>query len=634
MIAFCIILLVCLTLTSIAFMALTDYGIPGPRAIYNTLWRDIRVLFRFMRMKIFLRICEMRNGTVPYHFTKAVQRNPYKVCFMYEDQTWTFQQVEDFSNRIANVFEAQGYRKGDEVSLFMENRPEFVCVWLGLSKIGVVTALINTNQRLNALAHSFNVIKCKAIIYGVGLSSVLQDALPFLENKDNIQFFSYGNSSDTGVSLDVPSKALEDVLKGISIIPPDPTKCNIYFGDKCLYIYTSGTTGLPKAAIMSHRKVIWYAAVCNYLLQMSDSDVIYNTLPLYHSAGGAYMVSFVLTFGASMAIRKKFSASNFWADAIKYNATVAQYIGEICRYLLAQPVKPEDTMHNIKLMSGNGLRSQIWTEFTERFNVKHIAELYGATESNSNILNIFSKVGAVGFTSRIAPWAYPVSIIKIDKETGMPLRDERGLCIRCKPGEPGELVGKVVMNDPSHHFDGYADPKATEKKIIRDCFRKGDAAFLSGDILVMDEDGYFYFVDRTGDTFRWKGENVSTNEVESTISKVLGLVACVVYGVQVPGTEGRACMAAIQKSDGIDLTTCYDTFRQVLAPYSIPLFIRMCEDIEATGTYKLRKVEMQKEGFNPDVVKDPLYFLDPSTHSFVPLNQEIYQQIVERKVRL
>ncbi|GBM39859.1 Long-chain fatty acid transport protein 1 [Araneus ventricosus] len=305
-----------------------------------------------------------------------------------------------------------------------------------------------------------------------------------------------------------------------------------YHTNKLIYIYTSGTTGRNKAAIIRHSKCLVFGAITQYFSRLGDSEVIYNPLPMYHSAGGLIFVSMIFIFGGSMIIRKKFSTSNYWKEAAKHKATVGQYIGEICRYLLNQPVREAEQQHCIKLMFGNGLRSHIWKEFQERFRIKNIIEFYGATEGNANLLNIFGKVGAVGFLPRVCDRLYPVSLFKVDPDSREVLRNEKGLCIRCKTGEPGELIGKII-NNPINCFDGYVNRNETNKKIIRNCFEKGDMAFLSGDILVMDEEGYIFFVDRAGDTFRWHGENVSTYEVENIVSTALGHVSCMVYGVEV-----------------------------------------------------------------------------------------------------
>ncbi|XP_035207925.1 long-chain fatty acid transport protein 4-like [Stegodyphus dumicola] len=583
----------------------------------------------------FVRKCHYENLSVVDLFRNIAKKYPHKVCFVFQDEEWTYQQVDDLSNKVAHCFLSRGYKKGDEVALFLENCVEYICIWLGLAKIGVIISFINTNLRKDSLVHSINVIDAKAVIFGKNLSRAVEDAIPFVEKRDTMEYYCFYEKSmtDNNETVQFPAKSLNLLLDDASESSADIQKIKINFQDKLLYIYTSGTTGLPKAAIIRHSRFIWISAAAKYVAQLKEFETFYNPLPLYHSAGGILFLSVVLAFGGKMVVRKKFSASNFWKEAVKHKATVSQYIGEICRYLLNQPRTPEETQHSIWLFFGNGLRSHIWKEFKERFQIKSIVEMYGATEGNANLTNMFGKLGAVGFVSRILFWLYPVRLIKVDPETGKPLRNARGLCIQCQPGEPGEMVGKIVNSNPINQFDGYVSNKDTEKKIIRDCFTKGDMAFLSGDILVMDEEGYLYFVDRTGDTFRWRGENVSTGEVENVISKALNHVGCVVYGVEVPNVEGRAGMAAIQIDlKDIDLDALYQHIGKSLPSYAVPLFIRICSNLETTGTYKLRKVTLQKDGFNPEKIADPLFFFNKKT--CVPLTKEVYLDIITGKIKL
>ncbi|KAG8234395.1 hypothetical protein J437_LFUL014613 [Ladona fulva] len=405
--------------------------------------------------------------------------------------------------------------------------------------------------------------------------------------------------------------------------------------DKLMYIYTSGTTGLPKAAVITNLRFMFVAIGVHVMVGLSEDDIIYDPLPLYHTAGGLIGAGQTLLGGNTVALRKKFSASNFWKDCVMYKCTVAQYIGEICRYLLAVPEKQEEKQHKVRVMFGNGLRPQIWRKFVDRFGVKQIGELYGATEGNSNIINIDGTVGAVGFVPRYARKIYPMALIRVNEETGEPIRGDDGLCIRCEPGEPGISVAKINNKNAINAFNGYLDKKASEKKVIRDVFSKGDSAFNSGDVLVMDEFGYFYFKDRTGDTFRWKGENVATSEVEAVISNIVGLKDAVVYGVEVPDSEGRAGMAAIVDEAGnLDLEKLAEGMKKSLPGYARPLFLRVLAEVPMTGTYKLKKRDLQQDGYDPSVIKDKLYMCNNSSGKFVPLTPELYADIMSGKVRV
>eukprot|EP00106_Octopus_bimaculoides_P018088 XP_014785530.1 PREDICTED: long-chain fatty acid transport protein 4-like [Octopus bimaculoides] len=500
--------------------------------ICNTLGRDL--WYSLLKIRFKVQQHTKNRETIGTLFKKVADSHPNKIAFRIEDRIWNYQNVEDYSNTIANHFLRAGYHSGDVVALFKESCPEYVCIWLGLSKIGIITALINFNLRGYSLLHCINDAQPKAIICGSELAK------------------------DT---------------------------------DKLMFIYTSGTTGLPKAATITHCRYFFMAYGIKQFLQVKESDVLYNTLPLYHSAGGILGIGQTLLGGTTCVIRKKFSASQFWIDCVHYGCTVSQYIGEICRYLLAQPNRPEEKQHKLRLMFGNGLRPQIWEQFQKRFSIEQIGEFYGATEGNCSLINIDNTVGAVGYTTRILPFLYPVTLVKVDEYTGEPVRDTNGICVKAKPGEPGLLVGKIVKGDPTREFDGYLNQKETSKKIIPDVFRKGDRAFATGDILSMDAFGYMYFRDRTGDTFRWKGENVSTSEVEAVISNILKLQDVVVYGVEIPGVEGRA------------------------------------------GTFKIQKTELRKENFNVNLTGDRIYYMDSSSRKYQLITPDIYQDICSGKIR-
>lgn len=338
-------------------------------------------------------------------------------------------------------------------------------------------------------------------------------------------------------------------------------------------------------------------------------------------------------FGSTIVIRKKFSASGFFTDCQKYKCTIAQYIGEMCRYVLATPESGADKAHSLRMIFGNGLRPQIWTQFVERFNIPKVCEFYGATEGNANIVNIDNTIGAIGFISRIIPSVYPISIIKADPVTGDPIRGANGLCQLCEPNEPGVFIGKILPGNPSRAFLGYVDRKASDKKVVHDVFRKGDMAFLSGDLVIADERGNLYFKDRTGDTFRWKGENVSTSEVEAQVSNLAGYRDCVVYGVEIPNLEGRAGMAAILDPEGkVNLKALAEGLQNSLPSYARPLFIRLLQTVDMTGTYKLKKVDLQKEGFNPSTITDSIYYLTPRG-GYEELTDEVYTKIQNNVVR-
>ncbi|XP_017766329.1 PREDICTED: long-chain fatty acid transport protein 4 [Eufriesea mexicana] len=582
----------------------------------KTLPRDVLGAYRFVRVNVLLWWWEWRKFTVAKLFTRHAIANPDKIAFIFEDKEWSYRELEEYSNRLGRYFGGKSLSREDSVGLILESRPEYVGIWLGLSKAGLVGALLNTNLRQDVLVHSIKAANCKAVIFGSNFKEAISE---IREKIPNVGLYQWSELPDT--------QRLEgaiDLNSEINCIPRD----------KLIYIYTSGTTGMPKAAVITNLRYMLMSCGVNSMLNLRPTDRIYNSLPLYHTAGGLIGVGQALLRGITVVLRRRFSASKFWPDCVHYECTVAQYIGEICRYLLTAPPAPCDTTHKVRLMFGNGLRPQIWKPFVERFGVKQIGEFYGATEGNSNLVNIDNKIGAVGFVPLCAGSLYPVALLRVDEETGEPMRGSDGLCIRCKPGESGIFVGKINPKRVLNDFCGYADRKASEQKILRDVFKKGDRVFNSGDILLMDELGYFYFKDRTGDTFRWHGENVATSEVEAVISNVIGLKDAAVYGVEVPGAEGKAGMAAIYDPENtLNIKEMAEGLKKSLPSYARPLFVRVLSELPMTGTFKLKKKNLQQDGFDIKKITDPIYFLDNSG-VYVKLTEQIYDNIHEGKVRL
>ncbi|KAJ1060750.1 hypothetical protein K5549_019252, partial [Capra hircus] len=497
---------------------------------------------------------------------------------------------------IPQIFQAVVQRQPERLG-----RPEFVGLWLGLAKAGVEAALLNVNLRREPLAFCLGTSGAKALVFGGELAAAVAEVSGQL-GKSLVKFCS-GDVGPDGVLPD--TQLLDPLLKETSTAPLAqlPGKG---MDDRLFYIYTSGTTGLPKAAIIVHSR-----AGTTGRLGRGRGRGAGDPSPSPLSAGNIMGVGQCLIYGLTVVLRKKFSASRFWDDCVKYNCTVVQYIGEICRYLLKQPVREAEGRHRVRLAVGNGLRPSIWEEFTERFGVRQIGEFYGATECNCSIANMDGKVGSCGFNSRILPHVYPIRLVKVNEDTMELLRDAQGLCIPCQTGEPGLLVGQINQQDPLRRFDGYISESATNKKIAHSVFRKGDSAYLSGDVLVMDELGYMYFRDRSGDTFRWRGENVSTTEVEGVLSRLLGQTDVAVYGVAVPGVEGKAGMAAIADPLGqLSPNALYEELQKVLAPYARPLFLRLLPQVDTTGTFKIQKTRLQHEGFDPRQTSDRLFFLD------------------------
>ena len=406
--------------------------------------------------------------------------------------------------------------------------------------------------------------------------------------------------------------------------------------DPCLYIYTSGTTGLPKAAHINHYRV--YAAMLAFsrVMQNTGSDRIYNCLPMYHTSGGVLAIGAALVAGGSVFIRERFSASRFWDDVVDHGCTRFQYIGELCRYLLNAPPHPRERLHAIRICCGNGLRPDIWQPFKDRFGIAHIREFYAATEGNAILFNFDDTPGAVGRIPRWARPVFPVTNIRFDIEREAPVRGDDGLCIECDVGEVGELISQIVINPlkPGQRFDGYADRVETEKKILRDVFVAGDMWFRSGDLMRRDGRGYFFFVDRIGDTFRWKGENVSTSEVAEVLGACPGVAEASVYGVAIAGLEGRAGMATVVPAEGFDLATLRSHMHAALAHHARPLFVRLSAALDATSTFKQRKLDLVRQGCDPSATLDPIWFDDPAEGRFVRMDAMLFARLNSGAIRL
>ncbi|KAG6449644.1 hypothetical protein O3G_MSEX006145 [Manduca sexta] len=618
-----------------AVALLATYLMTGDRYQWIYIWKKthsrdllgLRVLLVTM-FKIW--IWERQGKTVVTRWTEVAKMSPEKNAFVMGERALTFRQGDEFSNRIAWYFKRQGFKSGEVIALFMETQPEYIFVWLGLAKLRVVTALVNTNLRGAQLIHCLRIAGCKAVVFGDEMTDAIKEIQHEIRDMPLFQFNSPERDINTTLQDTAPlaTEVNEMSSESFPIVPSNPR-------DTLLYIYTSGTTGFPKAAIITNIRYLLMPLGVHTSARLTSSDVVYDPLPLHHTAGGVLGAGQAVVLGCTVALRKKFSASNYWSDAAKHGCTAAQYIGEICRYLLSVPPGPNDRAHKVKVIFGNGLRPQIWQEFVARFGVKKVLEFYGATEGNSNLVNLDSKVGAIGFLSRLVSSIYPLTLVKCDEITGEILRDSNGRCITCGPHEPGLLLGKIDPKKAILTFAGYADRTASEKKMVRDVRVEGDCYFNTGDILVMDHFGYFYFKDRTGDTFRWRGENVSTAEVEGVISSLVGLKDAVVYGVTIPHTEGKAGMAAIADPENkLDLTALAKGLKSSLPVYARPLFLRILPETPLTATFKLKKKELMEEGYNLNLQKDPIYFLDQKTWVFVPLTQKLYDDIVQGNLRL
>jgi fatty-acyl-CoA synthase len=532
------------------------------------------------------------------------------------------------ANRYARWALEQGICKGDTVCLMMSGRPEFLAVWIGITGVGGVVALLNTNLMGMALAHCVNVVIPKHIIVEAELLQSLDSARPHIAADAKI--WLHGDAKAAFARID---RAVEG-LSGDDLAQSERPRLTIE--DRALYIYTSGTTGLPKAANVNHYRLMLASHAFAGVIDARAGDRMYDCLPLYHTAGGVVATGALLIRGGSVAIRERFSAREFWDDIVRWDCTCFQYIGELCRYLVNSPADPNERSHRLRLACGNGLRPDIWREFKQRFQIPHIIEFYAATEGNVSFFNFDGKEGSVGRLPRWLAHRFPIKIVRFDAQCQQPLRNERGFCIECNADEAGEVIGRIV-NDPSNpgaRFEGYASKAETEQKVLHDVFKKGDIWFRTGDLMRKDKLGYFYFIDRIGDTFRWKGENVSTTEVELALGRFDGILEANVYGVAVHGRDGRAGMAAIVAKDNLNLTALRDHLAQRLPDYARPVFLRIRGNIDVTTTFKQKKIDLVKDGFDPNRGPDPIYFNDPQRKAFVRIDPDLYQEINAGEIRL
>ncbi len=551
-------------------------------------------------------------------FEEAVDKFEDHTALVFEGERLTYRQLDALANRFAAWADAQRLKHGDRVALFLPNRAEYAPAWMGLAKVGVAAALINNNLAGAALAHCFSISGAEHVITDSETAHALGSIRAGLPRA--ITVWDIDGAQDGARHLDLkepklppeqPSRARRAGLKSLEV---------------ALYIYTSGTTCMPKAAKITHTRAQLYMRAFAGATGATAEDNVYCALPLYHSTAGLCGIGSALLNGGTVVLRRKFSASHFWDDISGNDCTIFVYIGELCRYLVNQPPHPKERAHHLRLAFGNGLRPDVWTEFQERFGVPRILEFYGSTEGNVSMFNFDGRPGAIGRVPGYLRNNFAVRLVKFDVEAEAPVRGEDGLCRLADVGEPGEAIG-LIKDDARHNYSGYADKAASERKILRDVFEHGDQWFRTGDLMRQDADGYFYFVDRIGDTFRWKGENVSTTEVAEAVSRYPGVDEANVYGIKIDRLDGRAGMVAITPGPEFKLEGLRDFLVRELPNYARPLFLRLQPAIETTGTFKYRKVDLVRDGFDPAKVEHELYFDHPGEHRYVRVTPELYVQI-------
>ncbi|MGF6207368.1 long-chain-acyl-CoA synthetase [Pseudomonas frederiksbergensis] len=580
-----------------------------------------------------MKVANVKDPTQPcglgWSFEQATLRNPDGFALLQDAVALTYTQVNQWANRIAHHLIDQGIGKGDVVAIFIENRPELLVTILAVAKVGAISALLNTSQTRDTLAHSLNLVAPVAIIVGEELApaySAIRGRVEiaaartwFVADRDT---YSYpGISPDHFINL---------MMASADASSDNPASSHqVFFDDPCFYIYTSGTTGLPKAGVFKHGR--WMRSSASFgmiALDMQPEDVVYCTLPLYHATGLCVCWGSAISGASGFAIRRKFSASQFWNDVRKYRATTLGYVGELCRYLVDLPPSADDSQHGVTKMIGNGLRPGAWREFKTRFAVDHICELYAASDGNIGFTNILNFDNTIGFS--LMSW----DLVAYDHDSGAPIRNAKGLMSKVAKGGQGLLLARIDDKAP---LDGYTDPQKTEKVVLHDVFTKGDRYFNTGDLLRNIGFGHAQFVDRLGDTYRWKGENVSTTEVENILLQHPNICEAVAYGVEICNTNGRAGMAAITPTESLatlDFAELLTFARQHMPAYAVPLFLRLKVKMETTGTFKYQKTRLKDEAFDPGKTgDDPIYAWLPGTQTYVQVTEQVLADIRGGKYR-
>jgi len=557
------------------------------------------------------------NASLAHSFQESTNKFGERPFVYFEEETWTYSEANKAANSFARYLSSNGVKHGDKVVLFMENRPYYAISLLALNKIGAIGVLINTSLTGDPLIHCINSSNSVKCIVGAERAQPLQEVLEDINISKKEDFLWVEDTNEYTLpewAINLKANLNFDDNENL-----DQTN-QVTAKDVACYIFTSGTTGVPKAAILPNAKLV--AAATNITMagyRINHEDCMYNCLPLYHSTGLMLGLCAAINVGAASFIKRKFSASSFWQEANKFNTTAFVYIGELCRYLINKEPSEAELNNPIVSMVGNGLRPDVWDTFKERFDIDRIIEIYGASEGNALFMNLFNKNKTIGMTSA------EVALLEYDVAEDEILKNDEGFCKKITNHDPGLLIVEI---GPNAVFNGYTDKEASEKKILRDVFKVGDAWFNTGDLIKTVDVGFafgkehYQFVDRVGDTFRWRSENVSTNEVGEILNGYKDVNMANVYGVKVPGCEGRAGMAAFSLEDfeGFNWLEFSEYVENNLPKYARPIFIRIIQEMDTTGTFKLKKNELRDDAFNINKVEDKVFCLKPSSNIYERLD--------------
>lgn len=569
---------------------------------------------------------EKDSGLFAQDLEAAVEQYGSRRLFHFEDKNWSYREFDARANQYAHWAISKNLQAGDCVALFMENCPDYVACWYGLSKVGVVAALLNNQISGAALAHCIKTMGADHLIIDANLQQHYQSiASDFSHRLRSFSIFG---------DIDGTSRLESELAQMPDNVPEKELYREGLNGDTiALYMFTSGTTGLPKAAKMTNRKVRVMTRGFAGMVGPRPDDNMYMVLPLYHATGGIGGIGLCMISGASITLKRRFSVSEFWPDIASHGCTLFTYIGEVCRYLDNEDLKVP--RHKLRKIVGNGLRPEVWKSFQKKARIPHIVEFYGSTEGNASLVNFDGTVGAVGRYPDILKGLTNLRIVKFDPPTGELIRDAKGHCVEAGPNEPGELIARIDNSEARFRYEGYKGKSLEEdEKIISNAFGKGHAWFRTGDALKRDKKGYYYFVDRLGDTFRWKGENVSTAEVASIIAAIEFIDDAIVYGVKIPGQEGRAGMAGLVAGEGFDLVALHAHIHQNLPSYARPVFLRMLPKADTTGTFKYTKNKLVEESYRPEQGEDVILLDHPGQRAYVPLTDALIEEIQSGELRL
>jgi len=616
-------------------VALEDVAAGGVRGFYDLATEAVDALWRRMgdvslevsevvdtlrwqlpRLAQLKRLEPDSRASIARMLSEQAAAIPERTFFLWHGKAYTYREADARVNQVLRALVASGLKAGDHVGVLMSNSPGYLTVTVALNRLGAVAVLLNAGARGRSLEQALAAAAVDTLIADGDHAAVASSSHRLLVIERAGQPLP-----DGAVDLD----ARLDLSSGD---PPPGVPINQGRGkDLALLMFTSGTTGLPKAARITNLRwtlaALGGAAAC----RLTWRDTVYCCLPLHHATGLLVACGSALASGARLALAPRFSAASFWEDTRRYGATVAFYVGEICRYLVSAPPQANEARHPLRLFAGNGLRPDVWKKLGERFGDVRVLEFYSATEGNLALANLTGeKHGSIG---RPLPGTPDLALVRYDAETGAPERDPAGRLARVPTGEPGYLVARITAEHPLAHFDGYLDAAETERKIARDAFEPGDAWFLTGDVLRCDDDGDFWFVDRVGDTYRWKGENVSTEQVAQVLMGDPSVELCVAYGVQLPRREGRPGMAALQLRPGasFDGQALFRLVDEHLPPSARPRFLRVVPQIEVTPTFKFVRTSLRDQGADPAASADPVYFYDEQARRYSPLDPAIYASL-------